>query len=251
MADFNCCHCFKKADGNNVTKCFSCKLSLHLACINLTQRDFDTLSKLGSSNLKIVCNRCEVALSTAAELRQAIDTIKTSLDERLSRIESSINAAIFTPLKQEEMLVESVDRSQRAFNIILANVPENTDRSDVNFANDILEVIEPSAVVSPEDVVRLGKASANRPRLLRLHFKTVDKAKLVLRKRDALKKYPDFKNVIVRDDKTKQQLAYLSNLNNELKQRRENGENNVKIKYVNNVPKIIISPNQDSHNSSR
>lgn len=39
----------------------------------------------------------------------------------------------------------------------LTNVPEHTDRSDVDLANDIMEVIDGTAVVSPDGVSRIGR----------------------------------------------------------------------------------------------
>lgn len=246
MANFNCAHCFKDINGKNYVECFSCKLHLHHACIDVAEKDFDSVMKLRSRNLKIICNRCNVTLSSVAELRKSIDDIKSAMEERLTHIESLISTASISPTAKEELLSESAERSTRATNVILANVLETPNTRDVDIANDILQIIDSAAVVSPDDVERIGNSVNGRPRLLKLRFKSAEMARLVLRKRDALRKSQVFGKVFVRDDKTKQQQNYLQNLNQELKTMRANGIKNATIKYRNNVPRIVTTSQNTS-----
>lgn len=144
-----------------------------------------------------------------------------------------------------------MERSWKASNVILTNVPENAETSDVTLANDILEAIDPKAVVFPDDVKRLGKVVNGRSRLLQLSFKKVETAKLILRKRDVLKNHHKFKGIGVREDRTKQQIDYMNCLREELNNRRSQGESGITIKYKNNVSyitqvSIITSQNNDS-----
>lgn len=251
MANFNCAHCFNDINGKNYVECFSCKLHLHYACIDVADKDIDSIRKLSSRNLKIICNRCNVTLSSVAELRKSIEDIKSAMEERLTHIESLISTVSISPTDKEELLSESAERSTRANNVILTNVPETPNTRDVDIANDILEIIDSAAIVSPDDVERIGNSVNGRPRLLKLRFKSAEMARLVLRKRDALRKSKVFGKVFVRDDKTKQQQNYLQNLNQELKIMRANGIKNATIKYRNNVPRIVTTSQNASQNASQ
>lgn len=196
-----------------------------------------------------MCNRCKVTMTSITQIQSSLQTVKAALDDRLARIELLLDTVKQPALSKEEIITESIERSFRATIVILMNVPENSETGDVNLANDILEVIDSSAVVTPENVTRLGKTSNNYPRLLRIRFNTIEMAKLVLKKRNRLITDSRFKNIRIKDDKTKQQQTYLHELNNELKRRRENGENSIAIKYVDNIPRIISRNVSTSENS--
>ena len=238
---FNCCQCFHVITGDNPHQCDSCRLPLHLECLSLDPDEIKIFSKKRSINIKLVCNRCSVSLSAASELKTIINKLSESLDARLTKIESSL-ASVSSPSvsQQEEIIQESVDRSLRAYNVILTNVPENSNVSDVELANDILEQIDASAVVQPDGVQRLGKQnSSSRPRLLKLSFKKTETANLVIRKGFVLRQNDNYKNISVRSDKTKKQMNFFNTVLSEYKRRRENGESDIKIKHIHGVPQII------------
>lgn len=182
MEEANCCHCFKSTAKTRYTNCFSCKLRLHFNCINISEIDFDSLVQKGSRNLKIVCNRCDITLSSFAQMQESIESVKSTLNDRLARIEELLAQTQINNTTKEEIISEAIERSMRAANVILTNVPENQNNNDCDVANDILEVIDNSAVVIPENVTRLGKSTNGRPRLLRLKFNNTEMAKLVLKK---------------------------------------------------------------------
>lgn len=117
-------------------------------------------------------------------------------------------------------------------------IQESVDCDDVNTANDILELIDLSAVVCPDEVFRIGNFIPEKDRPLKLTFKRVEMAKLVLRKSPILKK-TKFSKIILSSDKTRLQQQYYRNLKNELTERINNGENNIMIKYINNIPNIV------------
>lgn len=244
MTDYNCCHCFREIKSPSYAVCSGCKLHLHYNCIGMSEREASLVLSLKTTNVKILCNRCDKELLTQKQIIDKIDTINSSLDKRLSDIEKLIQSLNSMNANKEEIITESVERSLRSRNVILLNVPENSGCDDAELVNDILAVIDESAVVHPEEVSRIGKVNNSnnkRPRLIKLRFKTVELAKLVLRKSKALKDNERFNRIMVRDDKTPQQINYLKKLNEELHSRRSKGEKDLTIKYINNLPRIITS----------
>jgi hypothetical protein len=66
-------------------------------------------------------------------------------------------------------------------------------------------------------------------------------AKEVLRNKNKLINSDLPRSISISDDKTSKQLEYLKNLRTELQLRRDNGEDNITIKYVKGIPSIIES----------
>jgi hypothetical protein len=236
MAD-KCCQCAVKTNANDSTVCDCCKMRMHYRCTDLTDDDINFLRRSKSTQITILCKSCKSGLSSVRDLKLNIESLQLSLNQRLSAIETAIKSPVISKDQKEEIIRESVERSLRAANIILANVPETSNDQDVTVANDILECIDPSAIVSPENVTRIGKKVPNHPRLLKLKLKDVDMARMVLKRKKALNSSA-FSTVRIFDDQTPYQRNYLKHLRAELNQRVSKGEN-LTIKYINNIPKII------------
>lgn len=248
---YNCCQCFKEIVDSNPAKCDSCTLPLHLKCLSLSEEEFKLLSGPRSRNIKLVCSRCVVSLNATSEIKSLISELKTSIETRLSNLEASLKSPMsVAPTQSENIIQESVNRAIRASNVIMANVPEDSETPDIKVVNDILEKIDPNAFAYPEDVCRIGRITTpNKPRLIKIKFRKIETAKLVLRKSSTLKQIPELKNVSIRSDKTPMQITYFKNIKTELKQRLDEGERNLKIKYINGVPQIVANSTQDSiHN---
>jgi hypothetical protein len=185
-----------------------------------------------------------VTISAVSEVKTMINDLKQSFDSRFENLESLIKSNALQTLDQKEDTInESVERSIRSCNVVLYNVPESTSDDDFNLANDILEVLDPSLAVMPDDVSRIGNSKGNKPRLLKIRFKNADMARLCLRKKSVLLGNKNFSKIYISDDKTKQQQSYLKQLRDELADRVGKGENNLTIKYVNKTPKIVEKKN--------
>ncbi|KAH0814758.1 hypothetical protein GEV33_008033 [Tenebrio molitor] len=180
MAD-KCCQCAVKTNANDSTVCDCCKMRMHYRCTDLTDDDINFLRRSKSTQITILCKSCKSGLSSVRDLKLNIESLQLSLNQRLSAIETAIKSPVISKDQKEEIIRESVERSLRAANIILANVPESSNDQDVTVANDILECIDPSAIVSPENVTRIGKKVPNHPRLLKLKLKDVDMARMNVR----------------------------------------------------------------------
>lgn len=244
-----CCHCLQSCN-RPYKSCDSCHMPIHSKCLDLSESELKIITSSKSTHLKIFCNRCKSTLNSINDLKSLITELQRTVDQKLQTIEDSISNAKLNLLDKEEIIQEAVERSIRSYNVILYNVPEKKDVNDTDIANDILECIDSAAVVSPEDVVRIGKSDTKKQRPLKLSFKKVDMAKLVLRKSSALKN-SQFNKIMVSSDKTRQQQEYFRNLKNELNVRRRNGENNCVIKFLNNVPRIVtVNSNSQSNNYS-
>lgn len=223
---------------------------MHHKCLDLTAAELKVIGNTQSSHLKIFCNQCKLLTHSMSEMKAMILDLKATVERKLQNIEEFVKTPSLTPLQREELIQEAKKRSNRATNVIMYNVPEGSSADDVTAANDILECIDPIAVVTPEDVTRIGKPSGNKPRPLKLSFKRVDMAKLVLRKSSSLKNNENFSRIFVSSDKTRAQQEFFRSVQAELNERKNKGEKHLRIKYVTNIPVIQSDVNTLSGTNS-
>jgi hypothetical protein len=90
-------------------------------------------------------------------------------------------------------------------------------------------------------IIRIGKPNSSNTRPLKVSLSNDLIAKEVQRNKNKLINSDLPRSISISDDKTPKQLEYLKNLRTELQLRRENGEDNITIKYVKGIPSIIES----------
>lgn len=138
----------------------------------------------------------------------------------------------------QELVQELREQDIRSKNVIVFGIPESKHtRDDLRRADDtsIVENTFRSSNINaaPLSVIRLGKINKDKVRPLKLTFADSATAKSVLKCSSLLKD-----NIRFKSDLTPSQQSHLKHLNSELKRRNDNGEN-LTIKYIRSVPKIV------------
>lgn len=130
------------------------------------------------------------------------------------------------------------EKLERSHNLIIYALPESTD--DGNHVKALMDTILPHSSQAILSISRIGSADRHpgKPRLLRVTFNNIITPKTLLRNKSALLS-SDFKNIIIRDDKTLRELRLLDNLRKQLRVRQAAGEKNITIKYVRGQPTIV------------
>lgn len=128
-----------------------------------------------------------------------------------------------------ELLNEFQSRMDRNKNVIISGVKETRSGSvderrgdDEREVKDILDKIGLNLMFS--NVTRVGKVTANRRRLLRATFCDNESRNQVLRKARTLHLHAAYKHVYINPDRTPMEQAEFAKLRQELKDRREAGE---------------------------
>lgn len=185
------------------------------------------------------------------QLKSDLSNIKLSnstMEKKIEFLESSLQNTNFTSLAnsstaktQEEIIIELNERNQRSKNILISGIPESISNDpkerqvyDKTALCNILKTIYTSCP-EPNKIFRIGKYNPDKTRLIKACFECKDTAKQILRSK------PNVKNndIKIFSDQTPQQQAYFKVLKSELECRIKNGEENLSIKYVKGVPKII------------
>ncbi|CAH0551063.1 unnamed protein product [Brassicogethes aeneus] len=126
-----------------------------------------------------------------------------------------------------DIVHETMDRIKRSNNVIIHGLPESTSstedrkKSDLDSAKNILSVISADLNTNFLDIIRIGKPTSGKKRPLKFASKLANSV---------------YKHINITNDKTPKKMEYLKKLSDELKQRTDSGEPNLKIKYIKGVP---------------
>ena len=157
----------------------------------------------------------------------------TSINKNLKSVKSNIDS-------NKDREDENKARKGKECNVCVFNIPEGTEENDEdNYKKDInklKQVVEGKVIIKAEDLktaYRIGtKKSDASPRPFILKFNNLSKHKEVLALRNLFYKQDEEEGnrVFVHPDRTKKEVEEHRLLVNELKQRKEDGEENIGIR---------------------
>ncbi|XP_050503548.1 uncharacterized protein LOC126882617 [Diabrotica virgifera virgifera] len=181
---------------------------------------------------------CVADISDLRKENQSLNNNLKALENKVIKLESKN-----VPTTSESVFQESYERLKRSENIIITGVPEsNNTEDDISKASEILENVIPKNHFQIKSAARLGKIDLNKPRVFRITLNSRDQVLSILKNKYKVPKdkYPRI-NII--SDSTPQQLQFISEVRNELTRRKDQGEENLTIKYVKGQPTIVIDGN--------
>lgn len=162
-----------------------------------------------------------------ANLKQRIDALENKdtnpSDDNLYDIQNEIS-----------------QRINREKNILIMGLTESNSQEDLTKTKTIIDSIIQGHSPNINVCFRVGKPkeSQGKPRPLKVCFNNSENAVAVLKNKSKLANTA-YSSLYFTSDSTFTQRRYLENLRKELQQRKENGEEQLTIKYVNKVPKIV------------
>lgn len=176
--------------------------------------------------------------SSFSELKTEITAVKTSLlntDKQQNPVSDQSSMDTF--------LTEVNERADRANNIIIYNIPEsNSNEIQTRIEDDQQKISDLLAILNKDlaaekilKVLRLGKKNENRPRPLKVVFSDSRVAKEVLVSGNKMANRHAYK---IKNDLTVMQRDCISRVVTELNRRKAEGEENLILKYRNNMPFI-------------
>lgn len=150
-------------------------------------------------------------------------------------------------LVPDAIINEISDRQKREKNLIIYKLKEEDGTPTEKRAADLLTVKEIIKTISPDIHVdsiktyRLGKSNNNKHAPVKVILSSRDDVLSILKNKKKLKD-SNYK-VNISTDQTKMQQEYFNKLNNQLSERKQNGESGLYIRYINGVPTITQSKN--------
>lgn len=161
------------------------------------------------------------------ELQKANEVLKKKcqfIENELAVMKQQQTNALF------EITHEVEERELRKLNLVISGLPESSALSD-NFEQDDEELcqtmLQKLNILETDGIRihRIGKiGQTKRPRLLKVKCKNIEQKITILRKGRELRDHQQYKNVYINPDRTYLQRAMHQSLREELKQRRDKGE---------------------------
>ena len=241
---------------DSTVQCDGCKGTMHVACTGLTKDDFTRITRTKVRALKIMCKHCDSNIEQFSNIKTLFEKEMTKFLSKITELESKLDGLntpkeshTLSPSDFEDVLSELNERNLRKKNIIFFNITEqlpsttkdqriSKEKSDIS---EIVSAICPDIDVDSISFNRLGKfnLNSNRSRPIKVTFQNESTVHKLIKNSSRLKESERFKNVSVSFDKTPKQISYYQELKQQLTEREREGERNLKIKYIQGVPKIV------------
>lgn len=277
MKDRKCGSCTKEAGKDeDAVQCEICDTWYHINCISMSVDTFNLLSQecihwfcmncnkrvvklLKSvarmeerqnqleSDQKEVRSQLEVVKESVKILESSLTEVKTLVEDKVLRgVDHSQDAPKESEALKKEDILESVEIEKRKMNIMLMGVSE--DDRDKEVVDDILVKLGGQKGLSSVSCFdRLGRKS-DKIRPIRVTLSNLDAKYEILAKARTLKMYEEYKRVFCVPDLTRKQQGEDKVLRSKLKEMRECGDKDVRIKRgkivknVNGAEVIVFSP---------
>lgn len=265
MAIFSSCiyKCNNDITMDTALKCDSCNRPFHAPCAGISRNEEIQL-KAPKRKIIFHCIECDKPGN-----KMDIQIITNLLESKLNEIKLEIAALKQSTLGNESkcLLMEDViseieERKKRSNNIMIFKLPElatqnrqESEEHDENAVNDILSQIQ-IAHIDPGTqgnrmsqtssannsnpiclrTFRIGKPTNSQPRPLKVVLNNESAVLNVLRNKNPV--CNQLKISISRDNTPSQQQA-LKEIRETLEKRKEEGEADITIRYINGSPKIV------------
>ncbi|CAG5028978.1 unnamed protein product [Parnassius apollo] len=215
--------------------CKGCKRVICTKCSGLSATELRVVA-LQTPKLSYLCDDCEEGLRQIPDLRRLVTELQQQVQELRKNHINVVNL--------DTVINEIQERKNRSRNLIVFGIPESTANSPEerksHDKDQVSKTITSLATPEPEilTVIRLGKpvSKIEKPRPIKVVLANKHNAINVLKNKGKL---PN--SVKVKADMTPYQRDQLRRLREELAARTEKGEQNLTIKYINNIPKIITT----------
>ncbi|KAJ3650319.1 hypothetical protein Zmor_022014 [Zophobas morio] len=259
----SCANCNSSVNHNSPhINCDVCQNAVHFKCVNLSENDIK-MTRSKSKSVKVVCNECSINITQYKNVKSIVDTLREefskSLDKMRQSFQDEINnlkstlsskTASSNSVEFEEIVHEVFERQQKQNNVIIFGIPENTEpaqtaeerqNKDVAVVSEILKIVKANNEPQTSQIKRLGRYNKNnaRSRPIKICLNSRNDVLDVIKNAKCLKDNPNFSNITLSFDRTKKQIDFYKQVKLELKDRLNNGEKDLKIRYVNGIPKIV------------
>lgn len=224
------------------------KLDEIIRSLNELKKSHNKLVSLVNSHTDKLSN----IASKVDDLAQRLDLLSAdneTLKHRVLSLENNVKTIVqndSSPVIDNNLIKEMIERQARQKNVLLFNVIEtaegsNSNDSDMSTILEIFKYLQINTQIT--HISRLGNFStpSNRPRPIKIILQNQSDAFQIFSTQNKLKLSENWKDLRFTSDQTKMQRDFMSKLRVELLHRRSNGEPNLIIKYFKGTP-IITNP---------
>nr|CAH7744557.1 unnamed protein product [Callosobruchus chinensis] len=222
--------------------CCVCKDRYNHSCVSITANEVRTLN--ANKGYDWSCLGCRAVGKDIKGLTALIIQLQNDIKDLKAE---NARAADSSRFSFEDVVSEVIERQKRKNNIILFNIKEPNQNmsvnersdSDTNAVIEIVNKIDPAISLSNIKPVRLGVFSDTKIRPVKVTLENSDLVKKITINSKKLSTSRTYSNVRISSDRTKRQMDYYKQVKRELMERQSTGDTNCRIRYFNDVPRIV------------
>ncbi|CAH1953546.1 unnamed protein product [Acanthoscelides obtectus] len=235
-----CSCCNQQCEPYQIVTCCVCKQKYKHSCVEISANEVRTLNS--SKGYDWTCKDCRCIGRDINDLKALIIDLRNQIKDL--KADNTKNAD--SSFSMEDIISKILERERRRNNVIVFNVtePDQKARSEQNESDktvvvNLLREAVPDVRLTNIKVMRLGMFCGTKVRPIKVILDSYDSALQVLVNAKKLKSSDTFKHVNIVQDRTKRQMEHYKSIRTELARRHEAGDNNCRIKFINNVPRIV------------
>lgn len=245
MAQLKCTCCNGDFEQNKMVTCGICKKPFSYACVKLTQSEAKAINNT-NKNLSWTCEKCLPLGEDIASLKQVVINLQKEIaDFKNLKVNNKLEDFQF-----EEIIHEIQEREKRKHNLIIYGVKEEPNQnSEERLTQEHLHITDMFSAVSVDsDVTKLTRLGAydpskRSPRPLKITLRKEEDVHKMIKKARTIKGIERYKHINISLDRTPKQIELYKKVKTELDSRKNDGEENIRIKYVKGIPQIVPSLN--------
>ncbi|VVC43457.1 Hypothetical protein CINCED_3A019215 [Cinara cedri] len=141
---------------------------------------------------------------------------------------------------EQKLIDELLDRQSRSNNVILFNLTEEDNKDDSQKIKNVISSLNEK--IEKFTFFRLGKPKSDIPeksRPVMILLSNQSDVFTILRSQTNMKSSTSWSNIRFSSDRITKEREEMANLSKTLQQRKENGEQDVIIKYIKGIPRTV------------
>jgi regulator of replication initiation timing len=215
--------------------------------INDVMKLLKSIEEKHDSGLKSINNKLTFYEKNFTSLKSSLDSLVISFNNL--KTENDLLKTELKDLRDKVKLIDSVDskkmnfvnevndRLSRSRNVLFFNISKDPEKTDDLVINDLISTMK--LKVPYIGLQRLGNSTSNNTiRPLRITLNDTADVIALLKSKSKLRTLDKYKRIWINADLTRCQREHMKSLRQDLQLKRDAGENNWIIKYVNGMPSL-------------
>lgn len=243
-ATVQCACCNRSFEPLAMVKCCICRKQFKNSCVDLSTNEVRILNA-NNKGWDWSCISCRQYGNDIKDLKAVILDLQNAIIELKSA--KSDSSSQLPDNTFEEIIAEVSERNKRKSNLIIFGVPEQDESLTANMRTtkdkesvlEILQTVNRNVHIDECKPVRLGKRMGGKTRPIKVTLNNEESVTAFIKYSKNLKNSQYNKKVFISTDRTPRQRAYYNKIREQLKERVDAGETNLKIKHLNSVPSIV------------
>nr|CAH7727250.1 unnamed protein product [Callosobruchus chinensis]CAH7764659.1 unnamed protein product [Callosobruchus chinensis] len=222
----NCKCCNQACDNHLLVTCSVCKDKYKHSCVDITTSEVRTLNS--NKGYDWTCGGCRAIGMDLKDLnyKNEINDLKAENARNTKHLGFDFEDVVAEACERQKGKITSLFSTSR--NLTRPKPTADQIQQDKTAVKEIIDYIAPDLYLTDMIPFRLGTHSGSKKR----PTKNSEVVRKILKKSSTLRNSSNYKNVVVSQDRTVKQIEYYKTVKQELIDRKNAGETNIRIIYI-------------------